>query len=93
MRFVVNPRDELSFRRMVMLLPGIGPGMAQKLWIRWAACPESRLETPPESFSALMLDFRSRPSPKRPGRSSATRWMNWPQPENRRAGLHAHFHQ
>ena len=37
MRFVVNPRDELSFRRMVMLLPGIGPGMAQKLWIRWTA--------------------------------------------------------
>lgn len=29
MRFVVNPKDELSFRRMVMLLPGIGPGMAQ----------------------------------------------------------------
>ena len=57
MRFVVNPRDELSFRRMVMLLPGIGPGMAQKLWIRWTACPESRQETPPESFSALMLDF------------------------------------
>ncbi len=57
MRFVVNPRDELSFRRMVMLLPGIGPGMAQKLWVRWAACPESRQETPPESFSALMLDF------------------------------------
>ena len=57
MRFVVNPRDELSFRRMVMLLPGIGPGMAQKLWIRWTACPESRKETPPESFSALMLDF------------------------------------
>lgn len=45
MRFVVNPRDELSFRRMVMLLPGIGPGMAQKLWIRWTACPESRQET------------------------------------------------
>lgn len=42
---------------MVMLLPGIGPGMAQKLWIRWTACPESRQETPPESFSALMLDF------------------------------------
>ena len=57
MRFVVNPKDELSFRRMVMLLPGIGPGMAQKLWIRWTACPESRQETPPESFSALMLDF------------------------------------
>ncbi|HBI13025.1 MAG TPA: DNA helicase UvrD, partial [Akkermansia sp.] len=56
MRFVVNPRDELSFRRMAMLLPGIGPGMAQKLWMRWTACPESRQETPPESFSALMLD-------------------------------------
>ena len=57
MRFVVNPRDELSFRRMAMLLPCIGPGMAQKLWMRWTACPESRQETPPESFSALMLDF------------------------------------
>lgn len=57
MRFVVNPRDELSFRRMVMLLPGVGPGMAQKLWLRWTELPESREETPPASFSALIMDF------------------------------------
>ena len=66
MRFVVNPRDELSFRRMVMLLPGIGPGMAQKLWARWAACPENRAETPPESFSALMMEFPV-PAKSKPG--------------------------
>lgn len=57
MRFAVNLRDELSFRRMVMLLPGVGPGVAQKLWACWAALPESRAETPPPAFSTLMLDF------------------------------------
>jgi DNA helicase II / ATP-dependent DNA helicase PcrA len=29
---VVNPTDELSFKRIVGLLPGIGPKAAQKLW-------------------------------------------------------------
>ncbi len=57
MRFAINPKDELSFRRITTLLPGIGPGMAQKLWQRWTSCPESRANTPPESFSSLMLDF------------------------------------
>ncbi len=32
LKFVVNPRDELSFKRIVQLLPGIGPKAAEKLW-------------------------------------------------------------
>jgi DNA helicase-2/ATP-dependent DNA helicase PcrA len=31
-KLVMNPRDELSFKRLVQLLPGIGEKGAQKLW-------------------------------------------------------------
>jgi DNA helicase-2/ATP-dependent DNA helicase PcrA len=32
LKFVLNPRDELSFKRLVQLLPGIGGKGADKLW-------------------------------------------------------------
>ena len=31
-RFVANPRDEVAFKRMVKLLPGIGNKSADNLW-------------------------------------------------------------
>jgi len=34
-RFVVNPRDEVAFKRMVKLLPGIGNRSAENLWNAW----------------------------------------------------------
>ncbi len=34
-RFVANPRDEVAFRRMVKLLPGIGNRTAENLWRAW----------------------------------------------------------
>ena len=34
-RVVVNPRDEVAFKRMVKLLPGIGNRTAENLWQRW----------------------------------------------------------
>lgn len=34
-RFVANPRDEVAFKRMVRLLPGIGGKMAENLWAAW----------------------------------------------------------
>jgi DNA helicase-2/ATP-dependent DNA helicase PcrA len=34
-RFVVNPRDEVAFKRMVKLLPGIGNRTAENLWRDW----------------------------------------------------------
>jgi DNA helicase II / ATP-dependent DNA helicase PcrA len=34
-RFVVNPRDEVAFKRMVKLLPGIGNKSADNLWRAW----------------------------------------------------------
>ena len=35
LRFVANPRDEVAFKRMVKLLPGIGNRSAQNLWSTW----------------------------------------------------------
>lgn len=34
-RFVSNPRDEVAFKRMVKLLPGIGNRSAENLWSVW----------------------------------------------------------
>src|SRR5438034_3089753 len=34
-RFVANPRDEVAFKRMVKLLPGIGNRSAENLWTAW----------------------------------------------------------
>ncbi|MEP6975242.1 MAG: ATP-dependent helicase [Spartobacteria bacterium] len=35
-RFVANPRDEVAFKRMVRLLPGVGGKSAENLWNGWA---------------------------------------------------------
>jgi DNA helicase-2/ATP-dependent DNA helicase PcrA len=36
-RFVANPRDEVAFKRMAKLLPGIGNRSAENLWQKWEA--------------------------------------------------------
>jgi DNA helicase-2/ATP-dependent DNA helicase PcrA len=35
LRFIANPRDEVAFKRMVKLLPGIGGKSAENLWRGW----------------------------------------------------------
>lgn len=35
LRFIANPRDEVAFKRMVKLLPGIGNRSAENLWNVW----------------------------------------------------------
>jgi len=47
-RFVANPRDEVAFKRMVRLLPGIGGKMAQNLWAGW----EKELNASPPPVAA-----------------------------------------
>src|SRR5262249_55056288 len=37
LKLVTNPRDELSFKRLVQLLPGIGGKGADKLWKSFSA--------------------------------------------------------
>ena len=45
LKFVVNPRDEVAFKRMVRLLPGIGARSAEQLWadrVERRACDAAR---------------------------------------------------
>jgi DNA helicase II / ATP-dependent DNA helicase PcrA len=37
LKFVTNPRDELAFKRIVQLLPGIGAKGADKLWLAFSS--------------------------------------------------------
>jgi DNA helicase-2/ATP-dependent DNA helicase PcrA len=48
LKFVMNPRDELSFRRLVQLLPGIGGKGADKLWKAYS----TSFPTPPRPEGA-----------------------------------------
>ncbi len=57
-RFVVNGRDEVSFKRMVLLLPGIGSKTADHLWEAWVHSAAGRSVDVPESFSETLLTFR-----------------------------------
>lgn len=57
-RFVVNGRDEVSFKRMVLLLPGVGDKTADNLWRAWQATRYGDGAEVPESFSKVLLEFK-----------------------------------
>jgi DNA helicase-2/ATP-dependent DNA helicase PcrA len=58
MRFVVNRRDEVSFLRMIGLLPGCGPVAAAKLWNQWLNTGWATRDTPPPKWSEILLQFK-----------------------------------
>ncbi|MES2996013.1 MAG: ATP-dependent helicase [Verrucomicrobiota bacterium] len=58
LRFVVNRKGEVSFLRMVGLLPGCGPASAAKLWDQWLATGLASEEKPPAKWSDVLLSFR-----------------------------------
>jgi DNA helicase II / ATP-dependent DNA helicase PcrA len=41
MKFVTNPADEVAFKRMARLLPGVAAKTAERLWDQLSAIPES----------------------------------------------------
>jgi len=62
LRFVTNRKDEVSFKRMVELLPSCGPGAAEKLWQKWLRDPLSGNPEPPAKWSDVFLGY---PVPKK----------------------------
>jgi DNA helicase-2/ATP-dependent DNA helicase PcrA len=63
LRFVANPRDEVAFKRMVKLLPGIGNRSAENLWSAW----EKSVDVEPARPRGGVRDLErpeGRPSPK-----------------------------
>ncbi|MEX2580707.1 MAG: ATP-dependent helicase [Verrucomicrobiales bacterium] len=57
MKFVCNRRDEVAFRRIVRMLPGIGAKSADNLWDQWIRCDGAKQE-PVSSFSDHLLAFK-----------------------------------
>ncbi|WP_035614479.1 ATP-dependent helicase [Haloferula sp. BvORR071] len=53
LRFVTNRRDETSFKRICLLMPGIGAGNAEKLWSEWLASGWAELDEIPEWSEVL----------------------------------------
>ena len=61
LRFVTNRRDEESFLRLVMMLPGCGPVAAEKLWREWLNTGWAARDELPIKFSEVMLPFKKVP--------------------------------
>jgi DNA helicase-2/ATP-dependent DNA helicase PcrA len=61
-RCVANPRDEVAFKRMVKLLPGIGNRIADNLWNAWESSVNERGEITSwgERFLAMNVSAKSK---------------------------------
>ncbi len=70
LRFVTNRKDEVSFKRMIQMLPGCGPGAAEKLWQKWLRDPVSGNPEPPAKWSEILLGY---PVPKK----AAKHWQQF----------------
>jgi ATP-dependent DNA helicase UvrD/PcrA len=64
LRLVANPRDEVAFKRMVKLLPGIGNRSADNLWRAWDASLNERGEITSwaERLLPMIVNARSKKS-------------------------------
>jgi DNA helicase-2/ATP-dependent DNA helicase PcrA len=58
LKFILNPSDELAFKRIVRLLEGVGAKSADKLWnafnAAWRAAPEPAPTTPRPALAAAL---------------------------------------
>lgn len=57
-RFIVNRRDEISFKRFALMLSGVGGVSADKLWRQWLATGLADQEELPESFAEHFQKFK-----------------------------------
>ncbi len=57
MKFVCNRRDEVAFKRLAKMLPGVGDKGADNLWREWTRCEGAALSTI-TSFSKYLLTFK-----------------------------------
>ncbi len=77
-RFVANPQDEVAFKRMVKLLPGIGNKSADGLWRDWVEPARPRAEDSevlrPEGGPAPALAFGERLRAMSVGARSKKSW-------------------
>jgi DNA helicase-2/ATP-dependent DNA helicase PcrA len=54
LKLVTNPRDELSFKRLVLLLPGVGGKGADKLWQSYSAQSRTTDQAPRSAIATAL---------------------------------------
>jgi DNA helicase-2/ATP-dependent DNA helicase PcrA len=59
-RFIANPRDEVAFKRMVKLLPGIGNRSAENLWNAWEKSLDAQGEITSWSDRLLVMNVSAK---------------------------------
>jgi len=74
LKLVYNPSDELSFKRIVRMLPGIGPKAAEKLWQRYMTVLSSNQTSAnqPPSQQNVGPETPGKPDSKTPAESPQT---------------------
>ena len=60
LRLVANPRDEVAFKRMVKLLPGIGNRSAENLWSAWDKSLDEKGEITSWSDRLLLMNVSAK---------------------------------
>src|SRR5207247_2786748 len=60
LKWVCNPRDEMAFKRIVQLLPGIGAKAAEKLWQDFQRQPTAPLAVDPRPHKGASKESRTR---------------------------------
>lgn len=58
MKLAVNRRDEVAFKRIARMMPGIGAISADKLWSEWLRSPLSLENQSPRSFTEHVENFK-----------------------------------
>ena len=58
MKFAINRKDEVSFMRMVKLIPGVGATSALKLWMEWLRSDASADGPMTSKFTATLLPLK-----------------------------------
>ncbi|MEO0445513.1 MAG: ATP-dependent helicase [Verrucomicrobiota bacterium] len=58
LKLTINRRDEIAFKRIVRLLPGIGNKTADSLWRAWNQTPEIQSDESALVFSDHLLGFK-----------------------------------
>ena len=72
LKFVVNPRDEVAFKRIARLLPGVGERSAAQLWTAIEKALPTGTTSAPASFHQLLL-------PAKPHKIPAKAQKDWTQ--------------
>jgi DNA helicase-2/ATP-dependent DNA helicase PcrA len=77
LKLILNPRDEISFKRLVQLLPGIGGKGAEKLWQKYQACWQPAPRDQAEAQSARLLADNLRAAAASVPKKAAAAWMQF----------------